>query len=225
MVSFLRRLKDPLAGATHFLAVLLALPATTWLLWKAAQVATGWHLVSFAVFGAGMILLYSASTLYHWLPDTPRLEAVFRRLDHMMIFVLIAATYTPICLVPLRGGWGWSLLGIVWGIALTGIVMKTVWIQAPAWLSTLMYLFMGWLVVIGLKPLTAALSAGALFWLTLGGVFYTLGAIIYAVNRPNPWPRWLGAHEIFHLLTMAGTGAHVWLMARYVMTLNGEVNV
>lgn len=216
---FLKHLKDPVSGATHFLAVILSITATVFLLWKAAQVATVWHIVSFAIFGLGMILLYAASTLYHWLPVSQRIEDILQRLDHIMIFVLIAASYTPVCLIPLRGGWGWSLFGVVWTIALTGILMKIFWMKAPVWLSTLIYLAMGWIAVIGIKPLVSTMPSGALFWLGMGGVFYTLGAMIYALNRPNPWPRWVEAHEIFHVLTMLGTGAHFWLMYHYVMAI------
>ncbi|MFQ6614127.1 MAG: hemolysin III family protein, partial [Fidelibacterota bacterium] len=125
----------------------------------------------------------------------------------------------PVCLIPLRGGWGWSLFGVVWTIALTGILMKIFWMKAPVWLSTLIYLAMGWIAVIGIKPLVSTMPSGALFWLGMGGVFYTLGAMIYALNRPNPWPRWVEAHEIFHVLTMLGTGAHFWLMYHYVMAI------
>ncbi|RYD04444.1 hypothetical protein N752_13805 [Desulforamulus aquiferis] len=135
----------------------------------------------------------------------------------MMIFVLIAGTYTPVCLIPLRGAWGWSLLVGIWVLAVAGIVLKAVWMQAPRWFSTMLYLVMGWLAVIAFWPLMNALSLAGIGWLVLGGVFYSIGAVFYGAKWPNIIPGWFGFHEIFHLFVMAGSFSHFWLMARYIL--------
>ena len=165
LVSILR---DPVSGFTHFIAALLAVAGLVALVLKASNPVRPWHLTTYTVFGAGMILLYTASTLYHWLPLSSEGTARLRKLDHMMIFVLIAATYTPFCLIPLRGAWGWSMFGTVWAVALMGMVFKVFWIHAPRWLSAAMYVCMGWIVVVGIVPLVRTMQPGALFWLVTG---------------------------------------------------------
>ena len=142
-----------------------------------------------------------------------------RKLDHIMIFVLIAASYTPFCLIPLRGVWGWSIFGCVWTIAVIGIVFKLFWIHAPRWISSSIYVFMGWIALVGIVPIVRALQPGALFWLFAGGVLYTAGAIIYAFKRPNPFPAMFGFHEIFHIFVVLGTASHFWVLYKYVMML------
>ncbi|MEF2145413.1 MAG: hemolysin III family protein [Desulfovibrionaceae bacterium] len=213
------RLRDPLAGLTHLLGALGGVVALVLLLVRAVQEASTWHVASFAVFGAGMILLYTASTLYHWIPYGEVRTRRLRKFDHLMIFVMIAGTYTPICLVPLRGAWGWSLFGAVWGMALAGAVVKLFWMGAPRWLSTGFYILMGWAVVVGVWPLVQALQVGALLWLAAGGLAYTAGGVVYALKRPDPWPRVFGFHEIFHVFVLLGSFCHFWVMYEYVSRL------
>jgi hemolysin III len=136
-----------------------------------------------------------------------------------MIYLLIAGTYTPLCLVPLRGPWGFSLLGGIWGLALAGMIAKVFWLQAPRWLSTGIYLLMGWLVVAAISPLWAGLPRGGLLWLGLGGLFYSGGAVVYALKRPDPWPGRFGFHEIWHLMVLAASFCHFWTMLAYVLPL------
>lgn len=212
----IRSLRDPLSGLTHFIAAVLAVFATVFLILRSVDPIMPWHIVTFSIFGGAMVLLYTASTLYHWLPVSDDWIRFLRRVDHSMIFFYIAATYTPICLIPLRGPWGWSLFGVIWGLAVAGIVMKIFWLSAPRWLSTAIYIAMGWLVLVGVYPLVQALSVGALFWLALGGVVYTLGAVIYATKWPNPMPKLFGFHEIFHLFVIGGTACHFVVMYYYV---------
>jgi len=209
-------LRDPVSGLTHLIGAVLAVFATVFLILRAVDPVMPWHIVTFSIFGGGMILLYTASTLYHWLPVSEGWIRFLRRVDHSMIFFYIAATYTPICLIPLRGPWGWSLFGVIWGLAVAGIGMKIFWLSAPRWLSTVIYVAMGWLVLVGIYPLVQALSAGALFWLSFGGVVYSLGAVIYAFKWPNPIPRHFGFHEIFHLFVIGGTVCHFVVMYCYV---------
>lgn len=209
-------LRDPMSGLTHCIGALLAVFGTILLILRSVSPVLPWHVVSFSVFGGAMILLYTASTLYHWLPLSEKGTRVLRRVDHSMIFFYIAATYTPICLIPLRGGWGWSLFGVVWGLAVAGIVLKIFWINAPRWLSTGLFLGMGWMVLVGVYPLVLNLSRGALLWLTAGGLLYSIGAVIYALKRPDPWPGFFGFHEIFHIFVMAGSFCHFMVMYRYI---------
>lgn len=209
-------LRDPVSGLTHLIGAIFAVFATVFLILRSVEPVMPWHIVTFSIFGGGMFLLYTASTLYHWLPASERGLRFLRRLDHSMIFFYIAATYTPICLIPLRGPWGWSLFGVVWALALFGIAMKVFWLHAPRWLSTAIYLAMGWLVLVGIYPLVQALSIPALAWLAGGGLVYTLGAVVYALKWPNPIPRYFGFHEIFHLFVIGGTACHFVVMYCYV---------
>jgi hemolysin III len=183
----------------------------------AALYADVWHVVAFAIFGATLILMYLSSCLYHALKISDRALTVLRRIDHIMIFVVIAGSYTPLCLVPLRGAWGWSLLGTVWAIACAGIFIKIFFMGTPRWISTVIYLVMGWLCVIAVYPLVKNLETGALMWLAAGGIFYTVGAVIYALKRPNPFPRLLGFHEIWHGFVILGSASHFWLSFNYLM--------
>jgi hemolysin III len=199
-------------GLTHFIGALLAIAALVLLLVR--DEVTTRHIVAFSLFGSAMILLYTFSTLYHWLPIDGKKLLIFRKIDHIMIFFFIAMSYAPLALVVLEGAWGWSLFGTVLGIMLFGLFLKIFWMDAPRFLSTLIYVLMGWLVVIGLWPLSQKLPNMALFWLFSGGVFYTVGAVIYAKKRPNP--RYFGFHEIFHVFIMLGSFSHFWLMYQYV---------
>jgi hemolysin III len=203
-------------GLTHCIGAALAVVGTVMLLLRAMDPPMPWHIVAFSIFGGGMILLYTASTLYHWLPLSERGIRILRRVDHAMIFVYIAATYTPICLITLRGPWGWSIFGVVWGIALAGIMLKAFWITAPRWLSTAIYLAMGWIALAGIYPLTQSLPPAALAWLVGGGLTYSLGAVVYALKWPNPFPGYLGFHEIFHLFVIGGSACHFILMYRFI---------
>lgn len=178
------------------------------LVYRSVVQGTAWHVVAYSVFGASLILLYTSSTLYHAVSVSPRVTRALRKLDHMMIFVLIAGTYTPFCLLPLRGVWGWSLLGAVWGCAVIGMTVKLFWMNAPRWLSTGFYVGMGWLVVVAIYPLVQSVTAGGLAWLGAGGLLYTVGAVFYATKWPDPWPGKFGFHEIWHLFVLAGGSAH-----------------
>jgi len=210
------RLNDPISGLTHFIGALFSVAGLVLLVVYGAKYGTAWHVVSFSIFGASLILLYSASTLYHWLPLKPPAREILRKIDHMMIYVLIAGTYTPICLIPIRGGWGWSLFGSIWGLAILGIILKIFWMNAPRWLYTSFYVFMGWLAVIAFYPLVIAISWSGLFWLVAGGVLYSLGAVIYGLKKPSITPNF-GFHEIFHLFVMAGSLSHFILMWFFIL--------
>jgi len=222
MRKLLCQLKEPFNGATHIIGALLSIIALILLVYRASIEATVWHVVSFSIYGASLIALYTASALYHSLNLSKVATDILKQLDHAMIYFLIAGTYTPICLTVLRGGWGWSLFGINWGLAITGIVLKFVFRHPPRSIVNLFFVFyiiMGWLILIAVFPLIRVLPGGGIFWLVLGGVFYTLGAVIRNIKRLNIFPGF-GAHEIWHLFVMAGSFCHFWLMFKYILHLS-----
>jgi len=219
-MGIINKLREPMNGFTHFIGILLSIIATILLINLSVNPIKPYHLFSFSIFGIGMILLYTTSTLYHWLKISDTVTLKLRKVDHIMIFIYIAATYTPICIVPLRASFGWILLAAVWSVALVGITIKIFWMSAPRWLSTFIYILMGWLAVIVIFPLINGLQIGALMWLLAGGLFYTIGAVIYALKKPDPYPGILGFHEIFHLFVLAGSFSHFWMIYKYIAVLD-----
>jgi hemolysin III len=211
------RVKDPFSGFSHLVGAVLSAVGLFFLIKYAVANGTVWHIVSFSIFGASLILLYTASSLYHLLIVSDRGSTILRKIDHMMIYVLIAGTYTPVCLIPLRGSWGWSLLISIWSIAMVGIILKLLWFNAPRWLYTLFYVIMGWLIVIAFIPLVRTMPAAAIAWLVAGGLLYTIGAVIYGTKWPRLKSRVFGFHEVFHLFVLYGSFCHFWMMFRYVL--------
>ncbi len=208
--------RDPISGLTHFIGIILSLIGTIALLTRNDEPFTVYHTTSFFIFGFSMTLLYTISTLYHWLPLSENKLIIFRKIDHIMIFVFIAASYTPVCLITLRESWGWVILGIVWGLTLAGFFLKLFWLKAPRFLYTSIYLLMGWIIVAAILPLSKVMPSQGLLWLALGGVFYSVGAVIYAIKKPDPLPNVFGFHEIFHLFIMAGSFSIFWMIYKYV---------
>jgi len=207
------RIREPVNGASHLIGLLLA-GAGTILLLRMAQ-GPG-ELVAFGVYGATLILLYGASTLYHTLTLPERPRRALRTLDHIAIYFLIAGTYTPVALITLKGPLGWTLLVAVWLIALAGVPFKLFFLDAPVWLSTSTYLAMGYLALVAVVPIAHAVAFRGLAWLVAGGIAYTIGAVIYARQRPDPFPGRFGHHEIWHLLVLAGSGCHFAFMLYHV---------
>jgi hemolysin III len=199
-----------LAGALLALVGLIVLLAT------AASTGRLDQLVAFGIFGFSMIGLYLASSLYHLLPLSTVGVARLRRLDHMAIFVLIAGTYTPFCLLALDGGWRWGLLALIWSLALCGVSLKLFWMGVPRWLSVALYLGMGWVAVIAAPALLRAVPAGGIAWVLAGGLTYSAGALVYGIRRPNLVPGVFGFHEIWHLFVVAGSACHYWAVLRYL---------
>lgn len=209
------RLREPVSGLTHLVGALLSGAGLVALL--VVSHGQGFRRgAALAVFGIALVLLFGASAAYHLLPLSPTGTLALRRADHIMIYVLIAGTYTPLCLIPLWGPWGWSLLGAIWALAVAGIVMATLWLNAPRWLTTALYVIMGWLVAIAVVPLLSTVPIRGLEWLLAGGLFYTVGAVIYATRRPDPVPGVFGFHEIWHLFVLAGGLSHFWAVYRYI---------
>ncbi|MCK5211629.1 hemolysin III family protein [Candidatus Parcubacteria bacterium] len=218
----MKNIKDnePLSSLTHLIGFILSIAALVLMIVMAAKYSTAWHIVSFSIFGASLILLYLASTVYHFVPKSNKHKNTFRRIDLSFIFVLIAGTYTPIVLVPLRGAWGWTIFGIVWGIALIGIIIQIFKIKFKAWSMIALYISMGWIVVIALPVLLNSLSRASFAWLLAGGILYTLGVIFLVLDKVLPRHRWFGMHEIFHVFVLAGSFSHFWLMYRYIVYIN-----
>lgn len=212
------KLKDPGSAITHFIGMLMAIFAATPLILKCGSNPDRVHVISLSIFIASMILLYAASTLHHSLKLSEKGDKIFKKIDHMMIFVLIAGTYTPVCLIVLEPGVGIPLLSLVWGIAIVGIVIKALWINCPKWFSSLLYIAMGWVCVLAFSQIFQNLSSAAFGWLLAGGVIYTIGGVIYALKLPifNNRHKYFGSHEIFHLFVMAGSFCHFILMYNFV---------
>ena len=211
-------IREPGSAITHFIAMMMAVFATVPLLVKAG-IQSGWeNFLAMAIFMGSMILLYGASATYHSVDLTGRSLRIFRKLDHMMIFVLIAGSYTPVCLIVLGGKLGYTLLALVWGIAAVGMLVKACWITCPKWFSSVIYIAMGWVCVLVFGPLLKTLSAPAFLWLLAGGIIYTVGGVIYALKLPifNAKHKFFGSHVVFHLFVMGGSICHFIFMYLYV---------
>ena len=211
-------IREPGSALTHFIAMLLALCAAVPLLVRAAVHSGVKSLTAMTVFMISMVLLYAASTIYHSVNCSGRVLRIFRKMDHMMIFILIAGTYTPVCLLTLPKPSGLMLLAAVGGIALVGIFIKGFWITCPKWFSSVLYIAMGWSCLSVLGQLFSLLPLHAFLWLLAGGLIYTAGGIIYALRLPLFDARhpMFGLHEIFHLFVMAGSLCHFVFMFCYL---------
>jgi hemolysin III len=196
-------------GSTHLMGALLAAAGATVLVVIAARAGDPWKIVSFSVYGTLLFALYTLSTLYH--STRGKVKAVFRKLDHCSIYLLIAGTYTPFTLITLRGAWGWSLFGVIWGLAVVGIVQEAWLGKGLRIFSLIIYFIMGWLGVIAVKPLIAALTTAGFAWLAAGGVFYTVGIIFYALDETLRH-----GHGIWHLFVLAGSASHYLALLLYV---------
>ena len=211
-------IREPGSAITHFIAMMMAVFASVPLLVKAGLDSGTRNFFAMAVFMGSMILLYAASATYHSVDLSGKELKIFKRIDHMMIFVLIAGSYTPVCLIILGGKLGYSLLALVWGIALIGMLIKAFWVTCPKWFSSVIYIAMGWVVVFAFGPLVHSLTTPAFLWLLAGGIIYTIGGIIYALKLPlfNCLHKTFGSHEIFHLFVMGGSVCHFIFMYCYV---------
>ena len=211
-------IREPGSAITHFIGMMMAVFAAVPLLVKAGISSGGSHFAASAIFLPSMILLYGASAAYHSVTLAGKYLQFFRKLDHMMIFVLIAGSYTPVCLIVLGGDVGYTLLALVWGIAVAGMLVKACWITCPKWFSSVIYIAMGWVCVLVFGRLLDTLCAAAFFWLLAGGIIYTAGGIIYALKLPlfNTRHKSFGSHEVFHLFVMAGSVCHFIFMYLYV---------
>jgi len=211
-------IREPGSCLTHFTAMMMAVFASIPLIIKAGLTSGSRNMTAMIIFMTSMILLYGASTMYHSVNLTGKRLKIFKKLDHMMIFVLIAGTYTPVCLIILGGELGYQLLTLVWGIAIIGVLIKMFWVTCPKWFSSMIYIAMGWVCIPVFIPLWNALPKAAFLWLLTGGIIYTIGGVIYALKLPlfNSRHKYFGSHEIFHLFVMGGSVCHFIFMYLYV---------
>lgn len=201
-------------GLTHGLATLVSIVGLVFMIIFATRCGDIYHVISASIYGTTLILLYASSTLYHLSPTSP-LKTIFQQIDHAMIYLLIAGTYTPYTLVNLRGPWGWSLFGTVWGLALTGLLLELLLPRRIRWLSLTLYLALGWLIVIAVKPLVENLAPRGLILLITGGLFYSFGIIFYV------WKSLHFQHTIWHLFVMGGSLCHFFSIYFYVLPFYG----
>lgn len=209
-----RHIKDPGSAITHFIGMLMAIFAAIPLLIQASREQDSVYLISLTVYVVSMVLLYAASTTYHTFDISKKVNTILKKIDHMMIFVLIAGSYTPICLLVLDRKIGIPLLILVWGIAIVGILIKAFWVFCPKWVSSVLYIGMGWTCVLAFGQMLNGLSRAEFGWLLAGGIIYTIGGIIYALKLPifNMKHKNFGSHEIFHLFVMGGSACHFVVM-------------
>ena len=212
-------IREPGSAITHYVGMMLAVFAAIPLLVKAGVTSGIRNMAAMAVFIGSMILLYGASAMYHSVNLEGSKLKFFRKIDHMMIFVLIAGTYTPVCLIILGGKIGYTLLAVVWSIAAVGMLVKAFWVTCPKWFSSVIYIAMGWVCIPVFVPLWNTLPKAAFLWLLAGGIIYTIGGVIYALKLPffNAKHKYFGSHEIFHLFVIGGSVCHFVVMYVFVM--------
>jgi len=218
----IKRFRDPVSGLTHFFTALAALIGLAVLLF------IGWgqtgKTISLFIYGISLVLMFSASAAYHLINASPGWIKFLRKLDHTAIYLLIAGTYTPISYNLFDGFWQWGLLAIIWSMALIGIIIKIFIIDAPRWLTAGIYLIMGWMALLGIGEMYNVLPAGAMFWLILGGAFFTLGAVIYITKIMNFVPGTFGFHEVWHIFVILGALSHYLLILIYVAPAGGPAS-
>lgn len=214
-----RHIKEPGSAITHFIGMLMAIFAAVPLLIKAAHEPGRIYIISLTIYAASLILLYAASTTYHTFDISPKINTILKKIDHMMISVLIAGSYTPVCLIVLKGRTGLILLSIVWAIAIAGILIKAFWVYCPKWVSSVLYIGMGWTCVLAFTQILNNMSPAAFGWLLAGGIIYTVGGVIYALKLPlfNNRHKNFGSHEIFHLFVMGGSACHFIVMYAFLL--------
>lgn len=211
------RIREPINSMSHMIGVLLSIAGLVILIMKTAEAQSVVQMLAVLIFGISLIALYSSSMIYHWVTAKAEVIRVLRKVDHCMIYVLIAGTYTPVCLLSLKGGLGIALLITVWSLAVLGIILKLVWFDAPRWLYTGFYLLLGWISIFFIYPISKALPGTGLFLLILGGILYSAGAAFYAI-KPQKLRVWkLGFHEVFHLFILAGSITHYLFIYHYVL--------
>jgi hemolysin III len=206
MTSIISKLREPVNGLTHLGGAIAALFGQIILLFESGNEPE--KIVSVLIYGVSLIVMFSASATYHLVKAKPKGHQTLRKLDHSAIFLLIAGTYTPFCLIAFTGFWRWGLLTIIWTISVVGIVVKVFYIKAPRWANALIFIILGWLCVMAAPQMPSVLSVGVLFWLITGGVIYTLGAIVYTSRLFNFMPGKFGFHEVWHIFVILGALAH-----------------
>jgi hemolysin III len=214
-----RAIREPANGLTHLAGVLLAIAACVALVWVGIRSGDPLALIGLSIFGVSQVGLYTASTLYHSLRVSPTAEKRLLKFDLVMVYIFIAGSYTPLCLIALHGAWRWTMLGIVWGLVASGLVFLTFWMHAPCWLSTSFYVLIGWVGLVMAPTLFHALPRGGVVWMLAGGAAYTVGALIFLFEWPTIKRGVFDAHALWHCFVIGGSACCFWLMIRYVAPL------
>jgi hemolysin III len=214
-MSLVHKFRQPFSGLSHLIGAVLSLFGLVYLL------VQGWNApikeISYAIYGISLILMFSASAAYHLTNSSEQVLLILRKLDHTAIYLLIAGTYTPMCLIFFTGFWKSGLLAIIWGLAFVGIIVKLFVIKAPRWVTAGIYLIMGWLCVMAVGEMIRTMPAGAISWLFVGGLFYSIGAIIYITKKLDFVPGVFGFHEVWHIFVLLGAFSHYILIALYTV--------
>ena len=212
-------IRDPGSALTHFIGLITAIIGAIPLLIKAWEGPGIIYMVSFSIYAASLILLYAASSTYHSFGKTKKVRTILKKIDHIMIFVLIAGTYTPICLLVLDRPVGLILLATIWGIAIVGGIFKLFWVYCPKWVSSILYIGMGWACIFAFSHIWEAMPTGGFVWLLVGGIVYTIGGVLYGLKLKALDKRFknFGHHEIFHLFVMGGSICHFIVMFVFVL--------
>jgi len=206
---------------THMTGAVFSLLGTVLLVAQAAEAGRVWQIVSFSIYGASLLMLFLASTFHHGLDLGEKANHLFRQFDYLAIFVLIAGTYTPLCLILSRNLWGWSIFGVVWALSVLGIVLKAVFPRIPRWVTQTLYICIGWVGIILVVRTIPLMGLEGFLYILGGGILYTLGAGIYYFEKPNPLPGKFGFHEIWHLFVLAGAAVHFLFMYRIALPFGG----
>lgn len=210
------KFRDPVSSLTHIFGALFSVIGLIILLSSPSSQGNTLNITCLSIFGISLILLYTASSVYHTVISSQKVINVLRRIDHSMIYVLIAGSYTPLCLIGLKGKLGITILITIWSLTIFGIIFKNLWFNAPRWLSTALYIIMGWLVIIAIYPLSKVISFTEMMWLFSGGIMYTVGGLIYATKWPKITTKYFGFHEIFHVFILLGSFCHFMLMLNLI---------
>jgi hemolysin III len=208
-------IREPFNAYTHLFGAIVALAGTVLLILDSTIDPVSYKL-SFIVYGITVFLMFASSALYHTVRVSERTEEIFRMIDHIMIYLVIAGSYTPICAIALDGEWRLGMLIGIWIFAVAGVLKKIFWLNAPRWFSTGLYLLMGWIAIIIFPQIWDVVPKGFSFWIIIGGLFYTIGAIIYGLKKPDPAPSWFGHHGIWHLFVIGGAFSHFWAIYNYL---------
>jgi hemolysin III len=208
------KLRDPISGLSHLAAALLALVGLAWLLYLGRENPT--KEAALLIYGISLVAMFSASATYHLVKAGPEIILRLRKLDHSAIFLLIAGTYTPICIYFFSGFFQWGLPVIVWTMAITGVTIKMFMIKAPRWITAGIYLAMGWICILAIGQMVSGMPAGAIAWLIAGGLAYSVGAVVYIAKKPDFYPEVFGFHELWHIFVILGALAHFILIAVYI---------
>ena len=214
----IKNLRDPISSLTHIVGAIAALFGGVLLL------ILGWgdtvRVLVLLLYAVSLVLMLTASSIYHAVKASPQVILGLRKFDHCAIYLQIAGTYTPICYQYLSGTWRWGILSVIWIMAVAGIIIKLFIINAPRWVTAGIYLIMGWLAIFAIQEILRTLPVEALGWLIAGGLFYTVGAVIYITKKPNPFPKVFGFHEIWHIFVLLGAFSHFILVILYVANLH-----